>query len=67
MREFLIKKRKEQKLTQVDIAKKLGISRTTLYRYEIGKNQLNFEKINEYFKILGYSLQALQDDGVVNI
>ena len=38
--------RKKNKLTQDEVAKELGIHRTTLVRIEIGKSHLRAEHIN---------------------
>lgn len=54
MKENLIKKkRKEKKLTQIQIAKKLDISRIAIAQYESKKRFPTKEILEPYSKILG--------------
>ena len=49
--------RKEKKLTQVDLAKDVGISRTTLSKLENGYlSQISIVVLNDVLNHLGYEL-----------
>ena len=50
----LKKMRKDRGLTQDELAKELGLSKTSLVRYELDKREPNFEaikKIENYFNV----------------
>ncbi|PFG13040.1 helix-turn-helix domain-containing protein [Bacillus sp. es.036] len=63
--ERLASLRKLNKITQVDLAKKLGIPRSTYSNYEAGKRQADYEtlqKIAEYFEVTTDYLLGRTDD-----
>ena len=54
---FIRKKRKEKGYTQEEFAKKMGISRYTLYKIEKGKlGEVSFTKIWSALRLLGYDI-----------
>ena len=56
---FLRSWRLGQELSQVDFAKKLGISRANLCDIEMGRKGVSPEKAAEIAKLLGYSVNVL--------
>ncbi len=54
---FIRKKRKEKGYTQEEFAKKMGISRYTLYKIEKGQlGEVSFVKIWGALRLLGYDI-----------
>lgn len=51
--------RKENNLTQNELAKALGIHRSTLTAYEIGKRECDFDTLLELAEILGVTTDML--------
>ena len=51
----LEKIRKEKDLTHSEMAKVLGINRTTLYLYESGRRVLPTELVYKIYEVLGYT------------
>lgn len=52
--ERIAKLRKKKRLTQLELAKRLNISKSTLGMYEINKREPNFEmliQLAEYFEV----------------
>lgn len=56
----LIQIRKEQKLDQKDMLKRLGVNKTTLSRYERKKRNMPFEVMKIYADLLGYEIRLLK-------
>lgn len=61
----LIKKRKENNLSQEQFADKLGVSRQAVSKWESGGTYPDMEKILKMCKILNCNLEDLMDDGVI--
>ncbi len=64
--EKLPKKRKENNLSQEQLADRLGVSRQAVSKWESGLSYPDMEKILEICKILNCTLDELMDDGVIN-
>lgn len=58
--ESLVQVRKEKKITQIDIANNLGVTKTTMCRYESGKREMPFSIVREYADCLGYEIRLLK-------
>lgn len=58
----LKKLREEHKFTQVDLAKKLGVTQRTISYYETGKGQPSMDAVNSLAKIFNVSLDYLLSD-----
>lgn len=58
---FIAKKRKEQSLTQAQLAEKLGISNKTISKWETGKCMPDYGIIQPLCKELGISVSELID------
>ena len=54
--EFLKKKRKEQKLTQKELADKAGVGLRFFRELEQGKTTLRIDKVNQVLKLFGFKL-----------
>jgi transcriptional regulator with XRE-family HTH domain len=55
----LIQIRKEKRVSQGNMAYKLGITSTTLNRYEKGNRKISAELMLEYAIVLGYELKLM--------
>lgn len=55
----LVKIRKQMGLTSKHIAGELGISVTTLSRYEGGMRDISYRKYVEYALLLGYDVRLI--------
>lgn len=58
---FIAKKRKEQNLTQAELAEKLGISNKTVSKWETGKNMPDYSIVQNLCKELKISVSELID------
>lgn len=56
LREKIIKARKEQGLTQKDLAKKVGVRQATISDFERGKTNLNSNTLEKIFEILNINI-----------
>lgn len=59
--------RKEDKITQEELAEKMGVSKTTIVNYENGNRKVPLEmvvKISRYFNVTVDSLLDLKDENV---
>ncbi len=64
---FIRKKRKEKGYTQEEFAKKMGISRYTLYKIEKGQlGEVSFIKIWNALRLLGYDICIERHNPFVN-
>lgn len=54
--EFLKKKRREQNLTQPELAQKAGVGLRFLRELEQGKTTLRMDKVNQVLKLFGFEL-----------
>lgn len=54
--------RKQKKISQKDLAEKLGITSNTLYRYEHGDISISIEMLHKIAKALGMSFLELIGD-----
>jgi y4mF family transcriptional regulator len=66
--EFLKLKRKETKLTQVDLAKKAGVGLRFVRELEQGKKSVRLDRLNQVLDLFGYCAgpirkEAKNDDG----
>ena len=52
-RKVLLGQRKMKKISQKSMAEKIGLTPTTLSRYENGKTELRFENLKRYAEELG--------------
>lgn len=57
MKDFLINYRKENNLTQTDLAKKLGLTQQTISRLEKNKINPSLGFVKENLKKLGYKIK----------
>ena len=54
--------RKERKLTQKELAHKIGVTASTITKYEIGQLEPNIEVLNRISNIFRISISALVED-----
>lgn len=55
----LVKLRKSKKLTQVELAKALGVTRSALSQYELGLRNPDYDTLDKYSKYFGVSFDDL--------
>ncbi|GHT18125.1 transcriptional regulator [Bacteroidia bacterium] len=60
--EFVKEKRKEYKLTQVDLSKKSGVGLRFVRELEQGKPTLRMDKANQVLALFGAELGAIKID-----
>lgn len=60
---FIALKRKENNLTQAQLAERLGISNKTVSKWENGKCMPDYGIIQDLCRELGVTLQELMDGG----
>jgi transcriptional regulator with XRE-family HTH domain len=60
--EILKTLRKEKGLTQAQLAKSLNLSKETIFRYETGKREPNFEAMSKLEKFFGVSIGYLKGE-----
>jgi len=58
--EFVKKKRKSLKLTQVELAEKAGVGLRFLRELERGKETLKMDKVNQVLFLFGYHLGPIR-------
>ena len=54
--DFVKQRRKEANLTQAAFAERAGVALTVIRKIEQGKENLNFEKVNQVLKMFGHIL-----------
>jgi len=54
--DFVKQRRKEVNLTQAAFAERAGVALTVIRKIEQGKENLNFEKVNQVLKMFGHIL-----------
>ena len=59
--DFIQKKRKSQKLTLEELAKKSGLTKQNIYYYEIARNRIKLEKFIKICKALNLEPSAALD------
>ena len=59
--DMLVYLRKRQKMTQVELAQKLGVSRSTVGMYENGRREPDFETLEAIADIFNVSMSVLID------
>lgn len=64
--EFLQDARKEQGISQVEMAKRLGFSPVTLSALETGKN-VSTAKVEKYMQMLGYRFVVLPKTAQIEV
>ena len=64
--EYLTKFRKQQDLTQAEMAEKLGVSRSTYTNYENGNRTPDFEVLERISNVLGCTLDEMFGRNVAN-
>ncbi len=57
--QFVKKRRKKLKLTQVDFAEKAGVGLTVIRKIEQGKENLSMAKVNQVLIMFGHILQPV--------
>ncbi|MBR2024875.1 MAG: InlB B-repeat-containing protein [Clostridia bacterium] len=62
--EKIVFMRKKRKISQDRLAKKMGVSRQTVYKWEADLNTPEFNKIEKLAEILGISYNLLLDDSI---
>lgn len=66
-REELIKLRKEKKINQKEMGKALGVSRSTIYRFEKGEMTLTWQQAIKYASRVGYVFYARKKDAEIEM
>ena len=61
--EFVRKKRKQYKLTQLDLAEQAGVGIRFVRELEAGKATLRLDKVNVVLAIFEYKLSPVSDKG----
>lgn len=56
----LIEIRKLKKTKQVDVAYYIGVSKTTMSRFESGKYEMSTKKLEKYAEYLEYEIRLLK-------
>jgi len=56
----LIQIRKDKKVSQVELAKSIGVTRTTLSRYESKQRVISLDLTKEYAEYFGYEIRLLK-------
>ncbi len=59
----LIKLRKEAKMTQTQLAEKVGVNSNTISQYELGKREPNLEILKKITQVLDCSIDDLVKEG----
>ena len=59
----LIKLRKEAKMTQTQLAEKVGVNSNTISQYELGKREPNLEILKKITQVLDCSFDDLVKEG----
>ncbi len=54
--------RKEAGLTQIDLAKKAGVSLRFIRDIEQGRKGMRMDKVNQVLALFGYHLEAIKDE-----
>ncbi len=57
--QFVKKRRKKLKLTQVELAEKAGVGLTVIRKIEQGKENLSMAKVNQVLIMFGHKLQPV--------
>ncbi len=57
--QFVKKRRKKLKLTQVELAEKAGVGLTVIRKIEQGKENLSMAKVNQVLIMFGHILQPV--------
>ena len=55
VRELMVQARKAKKIFQEEIAEKMGVSKSAVSSWELGKNDINMEDFTKYCSICGVS------------
>jgi transcriptional regulator with XRE-family HTH domain len=56
----LVQLRKQQKVTQKEMAKRIGMTPERLSRYERGNRKINIDFVVDYALAIGYELRLLK-------
>jgi predicted transcriptional regulator len=59
IRETLVALRKDRRIKQSSVANHIGITRSSLSRYESGHTEMTFDKIELYASFLGFEIRLL--------
>lgn len=65
--DFVKEQRKLQKLTQVELSKKVGVGLRFIRELEQGKKTLRMDKVNQVLHLFNHILAPVQDVGVESI
>ena len=66
LRQFVKEKRKESKLTQIQIAERTGVALTVIRKIEQGKDNINLAKVNQVLNMFGHTLAPVKTNELTN-
>jgi transcriptional regulator with XRE-family HTH domain len=61
-REALIKRRKSRDLTQADVARRIGVSVSTVQSVEVGRDNPSYKVMEKWAALLGCSMNLFHVD-----
>jgi y4mF family transcriptional regulator len=63
---FIKTKRKQLKLTQIELAEKAGVGLRFVRELEQGKLTLRIDKVNQVLKLFGHELAPVKSNNIIN-